>query len=71
MRLKAEVITAEEAVWCPKDGKFVVVMSQFEKGERTGQQWGIFQGSKKKCDELSEEINRGFNHFKIEAKKGL
>lgn len=71
MKLIAKVITAEEATWPKEEGAYVVEMCQLENGEYTGQAWGIFQGSKKKCEAFAENINEGFNHLGIKALKGV
>lgn len=67
-KLKAEVITAKEAVWPEEDGKYVTVMYEIEEDDYTGQSWAVFQGSKKKCKNLALMLNEGFGHFDMIGK---
>lgn len=64
-KIKAEVVTAEEAVYLKEDGSHVTLMYEMIDGEYSGQSWAVFQGSKKKCEELAVSLNEGFDHFSL------
>lgn len=60
---RAEVITAEEATWPKNEGAYIVSLYQTEDGQRTGHSWGVFQGTKKVCERLAEEVNKGLHYL--------
>lgn len=72
MRIKVQVHpTSEVELDHPGKGRFVVIMWQILGDKKTGQNWAVYQGSKDKCETLSQQLKDGFSHFGIKSRTAI
>lgn len=64
--LKAEIISAEEALFPNTTGDYLVILVQYFESKNTGKDFVIFQGTKNACNFFCENLNDALKYLEVD-----